>query len=226
MREHAAFILVSHSMSNIKFFSDKVMVLNKGKMIFLGNPEDAIKIYESTISNKAEKKSINKSLSLSLSKSKTHILGPQYNNAKLIENVKCHWCNKDGKYINQINSNETIYLEVSFVAKYKIKQLRIGIPIWTEAGEYVTGFSTELDEKKFKVIPDEEFSIILKVSNLYFNPNNYFANCVISDGLEFLYRWEISNLEVSSENNTFWGVVTIPHSWHTKKREKKITKSR
>ena len=185
MREHAAFVLVSHSMHNIRIFSDKVMVLNKGKMIFIGEPEEAIKVYESNVLKKQSNKS----------KSKSHILDPQFHNKKLIENIEHHWCNKDGKFITDINTDETLYLEVSFVAKYKIKHLRIGVPVWTEAGEYVTGFSTELHDEKFDVKPNEKFSIMLKVPNLNFNPGNYFANCGVTDGLEFLYRGEINELK-------------------------------
>jgi ABC-type polysaccharide/polyol phosphate transport system ATPase subunit len=37
MRAHAAFVFVSHSMSSIKLFCDRTMVLNKGKMVFIGD---------------------------------------------------------------------------------------------------------------------------------------------------------------------------------------------
>ena len=46
LREYAAFVLVSHSMADIKLFCDRVVVLQEGRVAFEGEPEEAIRIYE------------------------------------------------------------------------------------------------------------------------------------------------------------------------------------
>ena len=205
MRAHAAFVFVSHSMSGIKLFCDRTMVLNKGKMVFIGDTKKAISVYED----------MEKQQSLKRKKEvKKPILSHQFQNKKVIEQVEHFWCNKDGQHITQIHTEETLYLKVSFIVNYKVQRLRIGVPVWTEDGVYVTGFSTELQSNTFQVIPNKRMEFMLKVPNLNFNPGSYISNCGITDGLEFLYRESNNTLVVTSDKNRYWGVVSLPHYWN------------
>lgn len=204
MRAHAAIILISHSMESIKLFCDHVILLNKGSIAFKGDPEEAISVYEK-IKNKSP---------ISKKEAQAQILTPQFNNAELIKQIEHFWCNKDGQRIAQIDAGEALYLKVFFIVKYKVRKLTIGIPVWTENGVYVTGFSTELQENIFQVIPNKRMEFMLKVPNLNFNPGSYISNCSITDGLEFLYRGNNNTLVVTSEKNRHWGVVSLPHYWN------------
>ena len=204
MREHAAIILVSHSMEQIKLFCNHVILLNKGRVAFKGDPEEAISTYEK-MKNKSP---------ISKEEAQAQVLAPQFNNAELIKQIEHFWCNKDGQHITQIHTGETLYLKVSFIVKYKVQRLIIGVPVWTEDRVYVTGFSTELQEKTFQVIPNKRMEFILKVPNLNFNPGSYISNCGITDGLEFLYRGSNSTLVVTSEKKRYWGIVSLPHYWN------------
>lgn len=203
IRERVAFVLVSHSMANIKLFCNKAIVLHQGEMAFFGDPAEAISLYEEmrfpTIANKQEKRH--------------EILKPQFHNQDALADIEHYWCNKDGNPKDEIVSGETLYFRVRFKLNYTPRNLIMGIPVWTEDGVYVTGFSTELNEKTITMKHNEHTEFILEVPNLAFNTGFYISNLAISDGLEFLYRGENSPLFAKSASNRFWGVVTLPHEW-------------
>lgn len=46
--EKKTIILVSHNLGQVKKYCDRVLLLNSGKQVFIGNPKEAIKIYKST----------------------------------------------------------------------------------------------------------------------------------------------------------------------------------
>ncbi len=203
MRERTAFVLVSHSMHQIKLFCDRAIVLHEGQAVIEGDPEDVIKAYE-------EMKFPER---LNSEEKRAEILKPQFHNEKAIEEVTHYWCNASGEPINQIRSGEALYLKASFVVRNKPRNLIMGVPVWTEDGTYVTGFSTELQKDKLDVHSNSAASFFLKVPSLSFNPGVYFSNFGVTDGPEFLYRCENAALIVLPHSHRYWGAVTLPHVW-------------
>ena len=203
MRDQAAFVLVSHSMSNIKLFCDRAIVLHEGRVAFQGVPEEAVRIYEEmefpqTVTQEA---------------TRAEILKPQFHNEKVVEQVEHYWCNADGQPISEIRSGETLYLKASFKTNHRPRNFIMGVPVWTEEGGYVTGFSTELQGEAMNINPEQRTTFLLKIPNVSFNPGVYLSNFGIVDGPEFLYRGDNATLTVLKVRDRFWGVVTLPHSW-------------
>ena len=89
----------------------------------------------------------------------------------------------------------------------------MGVPVWTEEGGYVTGFSTELQEEGMNVTPEKRAIFLLKIPNISFNPGVYVSNFAIHDGPECLYRSMNSNLKILPCRHIYWGAVTLPHKW-------------
>jgi len=203
MRDQAAFVLVSHSMSNIKLFCDRAIVLHEGRVAFEGVPEEAIRIYEEMKFPQA----------VSQEAKRSEILQPQFHNEKVVEQVEHYWCNADGQPISEIRSGEALYLKASFKTNHRPRNLILGVPVWTEEGGYVTGFSTELQDEPMNITPEQRTTFLLKIPNLSFNPGVYLSNFGIADGPEFLYRGDNPTLTVLTVQARFWGMVTLPHSW-------------
>jgi homopolymeric O-antigen transport system ATP-binding protein len=203
IRERVAFVLVSHSMANIKLFCNKAIVLDQGEIAFMGDPEEAISLYEEmrfpAKTSKQEKRS--------------EILRPQYHNDDVISELEHYWCDEDGRPIDEIFSGEALYFRVRFKLNYKPRNLIIGIPVWTENGVYVTGFSTNRAGRGLDVEAGELVEYMLTVPNLAFNPGEYVSNIAINDGPECLYRGGNPVIMVASSGEDFWGVAMLPHEW-------------
>ena len=209
IRERVVFVLVSHSMANIKLFCDKVIVLHEGEIVFTGEPGEAIQVYE-------ELKFPPKT---SREEKHREILKPQFHNEKAITELEHFWCDKDGCPIDEIRSGETLYFRATFKINHLPRNLIMGIPVWSSDGKYVTGFSTELGKFKAKVTVGEEVEFTLAVPNLALNKGEYISNFGITDGPEFLYRAQNPMLTVIASAPRYWGVVTLPHEWQQMTRE-------
>ena len=203
IRERVAFVLVSHSMNTVKLFCNHAILLNKGEIAFQGKPEKAIEIYESML------------MPTKLSQEKRHkkTLNPQFHNDKTIVDIEKFWCDEFGNPVNEIRSGDDLYFQTSFKLNYTPRNLIIGIPIWTDAGVYMTGFSTPRSTKGLAVKANERVQFRLKVPNLAFNPDEYISNMAISDGPEFLYRGANPALKVVGSGQEYWGHFNLPHSW-------------
>jgi ABC-type polysaccharide/polyol phosphate transport system ATPase subunit len=203
LRERSAFVLVSHSLADVRLFCTSAIVLNRGRIVFCGDPDDAIKAYEEaqypTPASEDERR--------------VATLSPLFHNQDALKNVEHTWCRADGSAITEIKTGETLHLKVSFESTIKTRNLVIGVPVWTEAGVLVTGFSTEVDRLRFEIQAGERKSFMLEVPNLCLAPGLYISNLGILDGAEFLYRQPNPSLLVVSRGLRYWGIVSHPHVW-------------
>jgi ABC-type polysaccharide/polyol phosphate transport system ATPase subunit len=202
LRESSCFILVSHSMPDIKHFCSRVIVLHNGTIAFEGEPEAAVSFYEAMdVANQAPEKRYER------------ILKPWIHNTDAITDLEHYWCDADGRRIDGIGAGETLYFDVAFTLNYTPRHLIMGIPVWTESGQYVTGFSTELSPERITVEAGKRAVFRLQVPNLAFNAGNYVSNLSISDGPEFLLRIDNPPLTVHAARSPYWGLVSLPHRW-------------
>lgn len=204
IRERCCFVLVSHSMGDITRFCSRVIVLHKGQIVFEGKPDAAIAFYESmdathqTCEQRVEA-----------------ILKPWIHNTDSVTDLEHYWCDAGGRLIDEIRTGETLYFHVAFRLNHAPRHLIMGVPVWTEQGQYVTGFSTEASGEHFTVRAGERVVFRLEVPNLALNPGNYISNFGITDGPEFLVRADNPPLAVRKQTPNYWGVVSLPHKWRS-----------
>jgi len=203
LRDKTAFVFVSHSMQDIKSFCNHVIVLKKGEIVFKGNPEEAIEIYLGLAT--LEEKNV-----VAI---KTEIVGPQFTNEHVISEVEHFWCDAKGNPISEIRFGETLYFRAAFKLDYSPRNLILGVPVYAEKGECVTGFSSELQAERIEITPMQKVIFKLEVPNIVLNPGIYLSNFGVADGPEFLYRRENPTLTVLPTLSRFWGTVMLPHKW-------------
>jgi len=202
IRERTCFILVSHSMGDIKRFCTRAIVLSKGRVAFEGKPDDAITFYETM---EAESQTPEKRIEA--------ILKPWHFNADAVSDFEHYWCDRDGHAVSEVRSGDPLFFHVAFTPSYAPRNLILGVPVWTESGQYVTGFSTEIGTQKFGIEAGQRAVFRLEVPSLPFNPGTYISNIAVHDGPEYLVRADNPILTVRAKIRHFWGVVSIPHSW-------------
>ena len=205
MRAHAAFVFVSHSMSNIKLFCDRVMVLNKGKMVFIGDPEEAISVYEGM-----------KFPEISPTEKRNEILKPQHFDKLKFNFLESYWCDIGGSKKQRFSTGEDLYFKIILNLTFTPEKLIFGIPIWSEDGCYVTGFTSNR-VNGLKIKKNKKNTYILTVPNIPFTEGKYISNLSIHDGLEFLSRQENLDLYVVNPGIEEWGVVNIKHFFNEHK---------
>jgi len=207
MRDNISMIFVSHSMNSVRLFCDRVIVLEKGNLAFNGNPDDAIKYYLEQEENK--KSQIKK-------KSLKPFYGDLFHNEKKIKNILFSWVK------NTVDKDEKVSLKISFELLYEAKNLLIGIPIWTESGEYITGVSTEMKSYS-PIIKNNKCEVVCTFNNIL-NPGIYISTISINDGAETLARVLNNKLTSTNTKSRFFGCISINHEWLPKQVLKKEIK--
>jgi hypothetical protein len=203
MRERCAFVLVTHSMADVKLFCSKAVVLRKGKIAFSGEPEEAITFYEAQKDTPVASEAARRAA----------ILAPDFKNDAVLQDVSHYWCDEAGTPITEIRAGERLHFKVAFRSTITTRNLVLGVPVWSEQGVYATGFSTEQCDGKFGVRKGEDAEFILNIPDLNLNPGTYISNMSISDGVEFLYRQPNSPLTVLPARQRNFGVFFHPHRW-------------
>ena len=198
MRENISMIFVSHSMNSVRLFCDRVVVLEKGNMVFNGEPDNAISLYlEQEEKNKSKLKEKSK-------KPLKPFYGDMFHNVGKIQDIKHSW-NKE-----TYNLNDEMVLKFSFMLKYQPKKLIIGIPIWDSSGNMITAFNSDYNKLKFEIKNNSLVGTLR--TKCVFNPNEYTSVISIVDGSEFLYRNINQNFSVMQKERVF-GFVSLEHDW-------------
>ena len=198
MRENISMIFVSHSMNSVRLFCDRVVVLEKGNMVFNGEPDNAISLYlEQEEKNKSKLKEKSK-------KPLKPFYGEIFHNVGKIQDIKHSW-NKE-----TYNLNDEMVLKFSFMLKYQPKKLIIGIPIWDSSGNMITAFNSDYNKLKFEIKNNSLVGTLR--TKCVFNPNDYTSVISIVDGSEFLYRNLNQNFSVMQKERVF-GFVSLEHDW-------------
>jgi len=206
MRERISMIFVSHSMNSIRLFCDRVLVLEKGNLVFDGKPKDAVSYY---LQQKEDKKNKLHEKSSPIGQIK-EFYGDLFHNKEKIYDIKFGW-NKT-KYKN----NDEMILDFSFKLYFKPRNLVIGVPLWDENGNIVTGVSTDMKEIRIKPSQNDFYSGRLILNNII-NPGKYVNVLSIYDGAEALFR-EVDKFETINNEHRFFGYITPEHTWHINER--------
>lgn len=203
MREQSAFVLVSHSMADVKLFCSSAVVLNKGRIAFSGEPEAAISFYEAMQEKPEAPPEV----------TRTTILGPTVHNSDAFSDVEHFWCDEAGNAISEIRSGQTLFFKAKFTSAIASRNLIVGVPVWSEGGVYATGFSTELCDVHFSTRIGERHEFLLEVPHLALNPGVYISNLSVTDGAEFIYRQPNPSLVVTPRRVRNFGTFHHQHSW-------------
>jgi ABC-type polysaccharide/polyol phosphate transport system ATPase subunit len=212
IRKDTAFILVTHSMDDAILFADEVIVLEKGKIVFQGEPKQAVAVYQERQAPTAAESAARKGLY------QDSFIGERLHRKDAITDVEHFWVDEFGQVVDEIASRSTVVLRCRFklLLPEPPRRFIIGVPMWTAGGELLTGFSTEVIPLPEFPGPEEWVEVGLKIPDLNLNPGVYYSMLTILDGAEFFYRDENPVLSVRQREPRFWGHVSLPHEWTTR----------
>jgi len=103
-------------------------------------------------------------------------------------------------------------LNISFNLKYAPRHLVVGVPLYDQAGNVVTGFSTEIGGRDLK-FSEGLHHLELTIPRVPLNPGTYRAAIGIVDGHEFIYMRMVGDIRVAAREPLYWGVFTTDYSW-------------
>lgn len=215
IRNKAAVILVSHNMRDILMLCTRTIVMDKGKVVCQGAPEEAVNYYidmmnveeaEKLEQKKAAKEDAGGMLS------KSSVYGEVFHNTEKITDVGYRWVDKEGNTVGLVDHGDAITLSFSFRLLKPVDNLIIGVPIWDSNNDMITGISTDMHNLRIRAQKDGRVKGRLCINSLIFNSGDYVSYMAIMDSKEVLYRKYIGKFTVRNMS-VFFGIVTPEHNW-------------
>lgn len=204
MRDRSAFVLVSHSMGDIRNFCDHVLVMHKGKVYFEGSPDEAIRVYEELDPESPED---------DRERRLAAAMGPTFSNENAMKRVEHEWVDSDLRPINETRFDQPFALRVRLQSEIDLSSITMGVPVWNVNAQYLTGLSTQIQSNSFALKAGEPAEFLLKVGPGVVNPGKIKSMLTVLSGAEFFYRNPNPDLIVKGTDHPTWGAVTVPHEW-------------
>jgi len=209
MRERSSFVLVSHSMKDIRNFCDDAIVLERGAIAFKGSPEEAVEFYE-----KSEARLRGANQPEGGERFRTQVHGHFIKQEDLVEFEHAYWGTPAGEALKTFTIGDPVGIHFKFKLKYSPRGMRIGIPVWNQDNVQVTAFATYQRGSKIKPDNDGYVSGFLDLSKAAFNPGEHTAVISVHDNKEFLLRQPLDPVDIQGQAQIqYWGVTHMPHTW-------------
>ena len=150
-------ILVTHSMSMVRRFCTKALLLNSGKIEEYGDIDAVVKKYEYLNAPKEKPRVVKK------------VDGEWIDYSLRVKSL-------EGQYKDNYKPEDKIVIEALLKPKQDIKDAFVGITIQKKDGEYVYWKTTE--DENFDLLKDSEVKIDLALDNI-FGDNRYTVNLIV-----------------------------------------------
>ena len=189
-------LIISHDLHTIQSISDKILFLEKGEVIGMGDPDDVISNYESH-----SREDASSSLQREWGTGEITLTGVKFSNA-------------DGVSQDKFNAGEAVTIEISYKANCAITKPVFGFGIADAEGHLVHGSNTQIENFDTGTI-NGDGSVTLHISDLALASGNYlFSFSVHSDDHTVNYHRLDNHYSIGVNNSKrFEGSIYLPTKW-------------
>ena len=213
-RENAnAVVFVSHNIGHVRILCDKVMLLDKGKSIFFGEPNQAIQKYEEITRDKRLKDL----------KRTDGLKRYMFYSSGEIEFLEGGIMDESGKQITEISIDDNVISFLRFRVKKPIETAIIAITILnTRHTQCIWQFSNDKDQTKFFKFNKGEYLVKTKFKNPRLVPGVYTISYSIRDQKSaVLYEKNIGYIAPFKVTGKAFerGVIYVESEWDVERIE-------
>lgn len=215
LRAQSSFVFVSHSFQDIARFCTRLLVLNRGHLVFDGPTQEGLRVYRDTSTKPAASVPAD-SDALDFARSAgapVESMGDFSYRKDVIESVSFFWCSDDEKQTASIKQGQPLVAEIRFRLLTTTEGLAIGIPFWNIDATLVTSINSDMSGASVEVDSDGWVTLRVHLDSIDFNPGTYFPVLSIVKNTEFVYRQSVACLEVTAAYGITWGVFTPKVRW-------------
>lgn len=194
-------VFVSHDISTVIRICNRIMCLQKGKNIFIGEPEKAMEYYKSTTDNQ-----------LSQQKNITH----KSKDYDFFEDINIFDINNN--LSNRFKCGDLLKIEIRYTTDEIIHEPNIILSLNSIDSSIHTGASTHYDGYKLEDLKGSG-KITLYIEELILGPGDYFINVSLleHDNFTIIKQYlNICHISIVSQHKII-GNIELKHKWqHTK----------
>jgi ABC-2 type transport system ATP-binding protein len=193
--EKQTVVLVTHDMETVRRFCNRAMLISEGKIVEIGNPRAVASRY-SKLNQDSTDKSVDK----------------QNQNIREAKYLKVGITDQIGQKRQSFNAGETSVFNIAWNGLPATKLESIGINIFKQSGEHVTGINTRFSEHSPKWKEKNQISIEF---NLDVSPGKYYLLAVAfeEEGKPIDELIEGPTFTVKASKVEWSGLINLPHKW-------------
>lgn len=205
-RQGVSIILVTHAVSMLPRVASRVVVFDRGQIVFDGDLEQGISLYEQKLSAKIEQRA--------------QVVTAHSASEGAIESVVT--CDREGQPSTEFKTGDTLKLKVQLRCSERIPKARLNASLSSPTTEVITTTATVQQGLRFDLEPGQQ-TLWLEFENLPLLVGAYFFNLsLFGEDMDDFYhrRMAVGTFRVvgvdsdsSKLGNTVTGIVRIPNRW-------------
>ncbi len=184
--QNMSIIYVSHDLNSLKILCDRLILLNKGKILEIDRPEKVINSYNFLIAKLNDNDNL-----LKIDKENSNAFG---NFDVKIENISMI---REGKSYEDFTTGEEVEIKIEFYSKIDVKNLTIGIHIRDKFSQDIYGTNTNYQDKILYIQSGKRY-VCRYTMNLNIGVGRYTLGIALHTGdwhTDTCYHWLDNALE-------------------------------
>jgi len=202
-KQKMSIIYVSHDLNSLKLLSDRLIMLNKGKLVEEGTPEHVINKYNFLIAKLNDDED-----TLQMSSSNTNAFGT------FDVEIKKIVMKKSNETLKDFTTGDKVDIQLELYSKIDIEDLTVGIHIRDKYSQDIYGTNTFYQNKKLSLKKDKTYLCTYSM-NLNIGVGQYTLGAALHTSdwhTELCYHWvdNAINFNISgSKENLFIGLCKL-----------------
>lgn len=196
IKDQTAFVLVTHSMSQIRDFCDRGIFMEHGRIAFDGDADAAADLYEQSMNGESG----------TIRAESTTATGPTLKISELVVE-RAEWA---------LDSGDRPFEEPKFTARLQLsRELKtplLALQIYAEDGMKITSLS-DPSNIELTAIGSGSYDITVTMLNLRLNPGRYPTVLVVRDDAELVFREQVCILDIPLKGGRPWGLLRTASRW-------------
>ena len=196
MKKNTTFILVTHSMAAVYDFCDRVIVMDKGRIVFDGKSKEGILVYQGL--NRSSLQTVNN--------------GPELTNPNQISLIDAYWINNKGEKIEAHSLNNNWIFKVIVKIYKPIVDPIVSIMIYDKSGNQIVSLSDPNNKLFLQLQQEGKYEITINICKPRLQ-GAFSTVLAIRDGPELLYRKRFKLMRTIPETARSWGILKVDSDW-------------
>jgi len=217
-------VLVTHDITTVQRYCDRVMLLREGKIEIIGDPEKVGSEYIFQNMSDEEKRILEKEkreIEQNKRKSKNQKEQEEKEKIKTEERIKIaritkvEFLDKGGNIKNVFQTGDDIVARIHFRAEKPIPKPVFGIAIYTQDGIHIAGPNTKSSQFNIENIKDNGHIDFIVPRNRFFSGGYMFSVslCDWNSLTPFDFKDRAYNLKIISKEENQNGIIKLEHQW-------------
>ena len=203
-KKGVSIILVTHAVGMLPRVASRVIVFDRGQVVFDGDLESGISLYEEKLSAKVEKQG--------------QAVAPTSDTPAIIESVQT--CDVRGQPKTEFRTGDPLTLQVTIRCHVSIQRTRLIASLASPTTEVIATTSTNQKGLRLDLEPGLH-TIQLEIESLPLLVGAYYFNLSLfgREMADFYHRrmavgvFRVTSVEADAGGNTLGGIVRIPNQW-------------